>query len=132
MFANIRQKNPPERILQLRILDCGMRNGFEWQAHRAGNLISLLSILFQKHDMSPRRCAEVAGVVVGISRPGEAVIGHLVPFLARDLASLAADANGRVGKKSYFDVIAHVGVFPLIRAMSAFADHRLSIFPSKP
>ena len=53
----------------------------------------------------------MAGVVVGISRPSEAVIRHVVPFLARDFASLAADANGRVGKKSYFDVIAHVGVF---------------------
>jgi len=38
---------------------------------------SLLSILLQKHDMAPRRCAEMAGVVVRISDPREAVIGHM-------------------------------------------------------
>ena len=123
MLANVGQEHPAERILQLRTLDCGMRNGFEWQAHRAGNLISLLSILFQKHDMSPRRCAEMAGVVVRISRPNEAVIRHLVPFFARDFASLTADANGRVGEKSYFDVVGHVRMTALIRAVCAFADH---------
>src|SRR5258705_12045497 len=99
---------------------------------RTDYLPSFLSILLEKHDVPPGGSAEMPGVVIGISRPNEAVIRHLVPFLARDLASLAADANGRVGKKSYFDVITHVGVFPLIRTMSAFADHRLSIFPSKP
>ena len=90
---------------------------------RADDLTSFFPVLLEKHDVAPGRRAEVAGVVVGISRPSEAVIGHVVPFLARDFASFAADANSRVGKKSYFDVIAHVGVPPLIRAMSAFADH---------
>src|SRR5258708_32263269 len=98
----------------------------------ADDLTCFWPVLFRKHEVAPGGRAEVSGVVVGISRPGEAVIGHLVPFLARDLASLAADANGRVGKKSYFDVIAHVGGFPLIRAMSAFADNRLSLFHSRP
>ena len=79
--------------------------------------------------MPPCRCAKVAGIVIGISRPREAVVRHLVPFFARDLASFAADANTRVGEKSHLDVIAHVGVLPLIRALNAFADHRLSIFP---
>ena len=74
----------------------------------------------------------MAGVVVRISRPSEAVIRHLVPFFARDFASLAADANSRIGEEADFDVILHVGMFPLIRAMNSFADHRLSIFPSKP
>jgi hypothetical protein len=122
MFANIRQKNPAKRVFSVATT----------QEMGADDLTSFFPVLFQKHDVAPGRRAEVAGVVVGISRPGEAVIRHLVPFLARDLTRLAADANGRVGKKSYFDVIAHVGVLPLIRAMSAFADHRLSIFPSKP
>src|SRR5947209_10242029 len=73
--------------------------------------------------MPPCRCAKVAGIVIGISRPREAVVRHLVPFFARDLASFAADANTRVGEKSHLDVIAHVGVLPLIRALDPFADH---------
>src|SRR2546429_3767252 len=73
--------------------------------------------------MSPGRRAERAGVIVRISRPREAVVRHLVPFFARDLASFAADANTRVGEKSHLDVIAHVGVLPLIRALDPFADH---------
>src|ERR1700731_393800 len=74
----------------------------------------------------------MAGVVVGISRPGEAVIRHLVPFLACDLASFATDANTRVGKESNFDTILHVRMLSLIRALDSFADHRLSIFPCSP
>ena len=74
--------------------------------------------------MPPGRCAEVAGVVVRISRPGEPVIRYLVPFFARDLASFAADANSRVRKKSDLDVIVHVGMFALIRALDSFADHK--------
>ena len=114
MLANIRQENPAKRVFSVATT----------QEMGADDLTAFFPVLFQKHDVAPGRRAEVARVVVGISRPSEAVIGHLVPFLARDLASLAADANGRVGKKSYFDVIAHVGVFPLIRAMSALADHK--------
>src|ERR1700686_4146118 len=74
----------------------------------------------------------MAGVVVGISRPGEAVIGHLVPFLTRDLASFASDANAWIGKEPNFDTILHVGMLPLVRALDSFADHRLSIFPCSP
>jgi hypothetical protein len=95
-------------------------------------LISFGTILFQKHDMSPCRCAKVAGVVVRISSPRKAVIRHLVPFFARDFASLTPDANRRIGEEAYFNVIVHVRVLPLIRAVESFADHRLSIFPSKP
>jgi hypothetical protein len=65
----------------------------------------------------------MTGVIVGISRPGESVIGNVVPFFARDFASFATDANGRVGEKSHLDVIAQVGVLPLIRTLNAFADH---------
>jgi hypothetical protein len=91
-----------------------------------------LPILFKEHDVAPCRCAKVAGVVVRISSPREAVIGHLVPFFARDFASFTADANARIGEEAYLDVILHVRMFALIRAMNSFADHRLSIFPSKP
>ena len=97
-----------------------------------GDLISFRAVLFEEHHVSPRRCAKMSGVVIRISRPNEAVIRYLVPFFARYFASLAADANTRVCKKSNFNVIAHVGVLPLIRTLSAFANHRLSIFPSKP
>src|SRR5438309_12006077 len=118
MLANVGQEHPAERIFV--------------QRHRARDLISLRTVLFEKHYMPPGRCAEMAGVVVRISRPNEAVIRYLVPFFTRDFASFAPDADTRVGKKSHFDVIAYVGVLPLIRALDAFADHRLSIFPSKP
>ena len=72
----------------------------------------------------------MAGVVVGISGPGEAVVGHVVPFFARDFAGFAADANARIGEESDFDMILHVGVPALIRALNAFADHRLSTLVS--
>src|ERR1700730_3685861 len=100
-----------------------MRNGIGGQAHRAGDLISLLSILFEEHDVPPGRCAEVAGVVVGISGPDESVIGHLIPLFARDLAGFAANANTRVGEEAYLDAILHVGMLSLIRALNSFADH---------
>jgi hypothetical protein len=77
--------------------------------------------------MPPGRCAKVAGVVVRISRPGEPVIRHLVPFFARDLAGFAADANTRIGEKSHFDVIAHVGMLSLIRALDSFSDHTIGV-----
>jgi hypothetical protein len=115
MFANVRQEHPAERIFA--------------QRHRTCDLISFRTVLFQKLHVPPGRSTEMTGVVVRISRPRKTVIRHLVPFLARDFAGLAADANSRVGEKSNFDMIAHVGVLPLIRAVNPFADHRLLIFP---
>jgi len=82
--------------------------------------------------MPPGRCAKVTGVVVGISRPGEAVIRNFIPFLASDFAGLAADADARVGEESHLDAIVHVGMFPLIGALNSFADHRESVFPCWP
>jgi hypothetical protein len=120
MLADVGQENPTERILRLRILDCGLRIR---QTHRSRNLISFRSVLFQKHDMAPGRCAKVAGVVIRISRPGKAVVGHVIPFFTRDFASFAANANTRVSEESHFDVIVHVGMLPLIRALDSFADH---------
>jgi hypothetical protein len=98
----------------------------------AYDLASFLPILFEEHHVPPGRCAEMAGVIVRISRPRETVVRHLIPFFARDLASFAANANARIGKKSDFDMILHVGMLSLVRALGSFADHRLSIFPSKP
>jgi hypothetical protein len=91
---------------------------------RANDLISFLSILLEKHDVSPCRGAKVTGVVVGISRPREAVVRNLVPFFTRDLAGFAADANTRISKKSHFDAIVNIGVLSLVRALDSFADHR--------
>ena len=65
----------------------------------------------------------MAGVVVGIARPNEAVIGHLVPFFARDFAGFATDAHSRIGEETNLDVVAHVRMPALIRAVCAFADH---------
>src|SRR4029077_7254437 len=120
MFANIRQKNPAKRVFSVATT----------QEMGADDLTSFFPVLFQKHDVAPGRRAEMTGIVVRISRPNEAVIRYMVPFLAGDFTSLTSDANGRVGKKSHFDVIAHVGMLPLIRTLNAFANHRLSIFPS--
>jgi hypothetical protein len=73
--------------------------------------------------------SEAERVVVGETGECESVIGNVVPFLARDLASLAADANTWVSEKSHFDVIVYVGMLALIRALNSFADHRESVFP---
>jgi hypothetical protein len=113
MFANVGQENPAKWIFV--------------QRHRTDDLISFRTILFQKHDVAPGRCAEATGVVVRISRPCEPVVWHLIPFFARDFASFAADANSRVSEKSDFDMVVHVGMLPLVRALNAFADHRLSM-----
>src|SRR5206468_4273888 len=115
MFANVGQEHPAEWIFV--------------QGHRTRDLTSSRAVLLQKHYGAPGRCAEMSGVVVRISRPNIAVIRNLVPFFARDFASLTSNANSRIGKKSHFDVIAHVGGLPLIRSLNAFADRRLSIFP---
>jgi hypothetical protein len=65
----------------------------------------------------------VSSKLNSVERP----VRHLIPFFARDFASFAADANSRVGKKSDFDVVVHVGMLPLVRALNAFAYHRLSM-----
>ncbi len=65
----------------------------------------------------------MTGVVVGISGPGEAVVRHLVPFLARHLARFAADADARVGEETDLDIVLHERVPALITAQNAFADH---------
>ena len=56
----------------------------------------------------------------------------LVPFLASDFTCFATDTNARVGEEAHLDVILHVGMFSLIRALDSFADHRESVFPCWP
>jgi hypothetical protein len=80
--------------------------------------------LFDEHDMPPRRCAEMTGVVVGIARPNETIIRHVVPFLAGDFTRFATDAHSRIGEEPNINVVAHVRMPALIRTVSAFADHR--------
>ena len=92
---------------------------------RADELASFLPVLLDKHHVTPRRRAEVTGVVVGIPRPNEAVIGHLVPFFARDFTRFAANANSWIGEEANLDTIAHVGMPALIRAMRAFTNHTI-------
>ena len=59
----------------------------------------------------------MAGIVVGVSGPNETVVWHFVPFLARDFASFAADADTGIGKEADFDVIVDERMPPLIRAL---------------
>src|SRR5437870_2169118 len=92
---------------------------------RADNLLSFLSILLEKHDVAPRRCAEMACVVVGISRPGKPVVRHVIPFFACDFASFAANANGRVSEEADLYFFLHEIVMALVGAFCAFADHGL-------
>src|SRR5438477_6366235 len=129
MFADIGQKYPTEGIFRLRCGYGGQVRLRVGQTHRSRDLISFLSILFEKHDVPPGRRAEVASVVVRISRPGEAVIRDLVPFLASDVTCFATDANTRVGEEAHLDVILHVGMFSLIGAFNSFADHIAPIYP---
>jgi mannose/fructose-specific phosphotransferase system component IIA len=51
----------------------------------------------------------------------------MVPFLARDFAGFATDAHSRIGEEPNLDVVTHVTVPTLIRAVCAFADHKNQI-----
>jgi hypothetical protein len=90
---------------------------------RADDLASFLPVLLDKHHVTPCRCAEVTGVVVGIARPNKAVIRHLIPFFARHFAGFATDADSRIGEEPNLNAIVHVGVSALIRTVCAFANH---------
>jgi hypothetical protein len=90
---------------------------------RADELASFLSVLLDKHDVTPRGRAKMASVVVRIARPNEAVIGHLVPFFAGDFARFASNAHSRIGEEANLDVVTYVSMAALIRAFCAFADH---------
>src|SRR3954465_2791625 len=73
--------------------------------------------------MAPCRRAKMSGVVVGISRPRESIIRHVIPFFARDFASFAADANGRVGEEADLHFLLYEIVAALVGAFCGFPDH---------
>jgi hypothetical protein len=112
MLTNVGKKQPSKWIFSI--------------ACQTNDLISLLPILFDEQNMSPCRGAETACVVVGISAPGKTVIGHFVPFFARDFAGFATDANGRISEESNFDVVIHVRMSSLISTLNSFADHKVA------
>src|SRR2546430_8102503 len=71
--------------------------------HQPAAVIGTLE-LFDEADVPPVDTVQLAGVVVAVAGelPDPAVLGRqLVPFLARDLARFATDANRRVGKESH-------------------------------
>jgi hypothetical protein len=90
---------------------------------RADDLTTFLAILFDEHHVSPRRCAEMAGIVVRISRPNEAVIGHVIPFFASDFAGFATNAHSRISKEPNLNIGVNVRMPALVRTVCAFADH---------
>ena len=92
---------------------------------RADNLTPFLPVLLNKHHVTPRGRAKVTGVVVGIPRPNEAVIGHLVPFFARDFAGFATDAHSWISEETNLNVVANVRMPALIRAVCAFTNHTI-------
>src|SRR5207248_4964163 len=67
-------------------------------AHQPAHVV--LDLLLDKGDVTPRAPVQLARVVVRLARPDEAVLRQDVPFLARDLARLAADADGGVGEEA--------------------------------
>src|SRR5438874_12915184 len=113
MLTNVRQENPAKGIFPIAVA----------QRMRPDNLVSFLPVLFQKHHVAPRGGTKVTGVVVGIPRPGESVVGYMIPLFACDFACFAPDANTRIGKESNLDVIFHEGMPALIGALNSFADH---------
>jgi hypothetical protein len=115
VFANVGEKNPAKRIFSVAT------------AREMGtdDLTSFLPILFQKQNMPPCRCTKPSRIVVRISRPNETVVRHLVPFLARDFASFAANANGWVSEEADLYFFLYKIVMALVGAFCAFADHGL-------
>ncbi len=65
----------------------------------------------------------MAGVVVRITRPNEAVVRHVVPFFSHDLARLAADAHRWIREEADLHIFPYIIVPALVRALCAFADH---------
>ena len=47
----------------------------------------------------------------------------MVPFFAGHFAGFASNAHSRIGEKANLDVVTHVSMAALIRAVRAFADH---------
>src|SRR3989454_1928572 len=71
--------------------------------HQPAAVVGALELL-DEADVPPVDAVQLAGVVVAVAAqlPDPAVLGReLVPFLARDLARFAADANRGVGEESH-------------------------------
>src|SRR6266550_535960 len=71
--------------------------------HQPASVVGSLELL-DEPDVPPVDAVQLAGVVVAVAGelPDPAVLGReLVPFLARDLARLAADANRGVGEEPH-------------------------------
>src|SRR5256884_1016460 len=71
--------------------------------HQPAAVVGPLELL-DEADVPPVDAVQLAGVVVAVARelPYAAVLGRqLIPFLARDLARLAADANRGVGEEPH-------------------------------
>src|SRR5256885_4641196 len=77
--------------------------------------------LLDEGDVAPGVRAELGGVVVGLTGPGEAVLRDEVPLLAGDLARLAADADRRVREEPHAGLL--LGPVPL-RAGRRRGDRR--------
>src|SRR5436190_23949538 len=63
-------------------------------------------LLLDEGHVPPAVGVELAGVVIGRGQEVQAVVGHLVPLLAGNLACLAPDAQRRVGEEP--DSLAHL------------------------
>src|SRR3954471_24074978 len=57
--------------------------------------------LLDEGDVAPRVRSQLGGVVVGLAAPEQPVLRNQIPFLAGDLAGLAADADRRVGEEAH-------------------------------
>src|SRR5207244_641130 len=71
--------------------------------HQPAAVVRTLELL-DEADVPPVDAVQLTGVVVAVAAqlPDPAVLGgELVPFLARDLARFAPDANGGVGEESH-------------------------------
>src|SRR5258708_7186694 len=90
-------------------------------------VLTVLGELLDELDVAPMRAIEPASVVIAVAaqRVDAAVgAGQLIPFLAGDLAGLAADAHGRVCVKS------HRLTHNSLRSSHAFSILQTKAFPS--
>src|SRR5262249_17237519 len=82
--------------------------------HEPGDVLAVLADLLDEFDVPPVNIGEAAGVVIAVAaqrrqrnaaddRQADAAFAVLqvVPLMARDLARLAADADGRIGEEAH-------------------------------
>src|SRR5262249_43212682 len=122
----------PATVADVRLDDDGAELGSEDGASRAdleaGSLCAVLAdvrihqpsevtvvLLLDERHVSPGVGAEAARVVIGVGEEVKAIVRQQVPFLAGDLAGLAADADRAVGEETYTrhewaPCVSHLGV----------------------